>query len=97
MPNNPDPGELIAMVQHEPDEKFCNRCERLVSTRDGDDPTPLCDHCAHETVQELASALEQQVARNTELATLLRMLLDGVRAEETIARAKELVAALEKP
>lgn len=34
-------------------ENECVRCHETCSTRDGDEPTPECDHCAHELLDEL--------------------------------------------
>jgi hypothetical protein len=39
----------------EPQEEFtdCRYCNAIMLTRDGEEPTEICDHCAHERVAEL--------------------------------------------
>ncbi len=50
---------LISLAQAEPIDggRVCARCDALMHTRPGDDPTAHCDHCAHELVQELVQEL----------------------------------------
>lgn len=43
-------------VEADPDE--CRRCNRLMLTRDGEEPTQECDRCAHEILREARAALE---------------------------------------
>lgn len=43
-------------------EPFCNRCGDAYTLRAGDDPTPLCNPCAHEVVELLNEALSAERA-----------------------------------
>lgn len=44
----------------EPDPDECRRCHRLMLTRDGQDPTPECDTCAHELLSKMRAALSRK-------------------------------------
>lgn len=71
---NPDPEALIAEARHSTmdEDDCCSRCGRIVQTRDSDEDTPHCDHCAHDLVQELADALERERDRNARLVRALK-------------------------
>lgn len=40
----------------------CQVCHATMRTRDGEEPTPLCDHCAHDAV---AAALRYRKLENS--------------------------------
>jgi hypothetical protein len=35
----------------------CMRCHRTMLIRDGEEPTEVCDHCAHEMLSEIADVV----------------------------------------
>ena len=39
-------------------ESTCEHCDRDYAIRDGCDPTPLCDDCAHAEVERLRAVLQ---------------------------------------
>lgn len=64
-----------------PDE--CQRCHQTMLTRDGEEATEICDHCAHDKVSELESQLTQVRSQldKTEL-DMVYWLRRGRAAEE---------------
>jgi hypothetical protein len=81
----------------------CEKCHATMTIRDGDEPTALCDHCAHEEVERLravlaaaearAEAAEREVQRLVALDALtvldLRDKIRMVGAAEARAEAAE--------
>ena len=47
--------------------EICKGCEETVSTRDGEDPTPFCDHCAQDIATAVAEAMDATVRANPNL------------------------------
>jgi len=35
----------------------CKRCHQTMLIRDGEEPTEICDHCAHEMLYEIADVV----------------------------------------
>jgi hypothetical protein len=35
----------------------CKRCHQTMLIRDGEEPTDICDHCAHEMLSEIADVV----------------------------------------
>jgi len=71
----------------------CERCHATMQIRDGDEPTAICDHCAHETVDELRAAL---TAAETRLAKAYAQLKTAQDENHRNAnRAAHLGAAIQ--
>lgn len=61
----------------------CLLCGGAMETRDGDEPTPICDHCAHATIPMLLQALDAaraQLAEAEAHVDKLTDILDNVTA-----------------
>ena len=39
------------------DDDVCARCGNIMQLRDGEEPTPICDHCAHACLEETCGLL----------------------------------------
>lgn len=68
------------------DDCECQRCHETYLLRDGETPTKYCDHCAHERVEELQSALNQREVQ-------LRKAME--ERDEAQARCREMLALIE--
>lgn len=63
--------EMRAECDHE-----CQRCGNEYLLRDGDDPTPYCDRCAHAVIEERDAEIERLRGECNEARRAARQLYD---------------------
>ncbi len=53
-PHSPDCSAIAEVHNSEPE---CNRCHQTMLIRDGEEPTEVCDHCAHAMLSAIADVV----------------------------------------
>jgi uncharacterized small protein (DUF1192 family) len=88
----------IGPTQDDDDDDICKRCHEAYDMPDGAEPTPYCNQCAHELVEEqceqIAALTKERDEAVKELAGHKRHTPDGCIVCDTMTTYQERIAAL---
>ena len=89
-----DPEDAAEACDLNNEPPYCLDCNGQYRMETGDDPTALCDACAHKNLTEFAKALlaaNAECERMTETVRLIRLQLHAENDEEATVMIDELV------